>query len=74
MKYACLFRENEEPILVSAEDIKNGIYSKDEEFIDPEYDGKIYIKNNHIAIDCGAVFGRILGCFCLNDFKEYYVE
>lgn len=43
-------------------------------FIDPEYNGKIYIKNNHIAIDCGAVFGRILGCFCLNDFKEYYVE
>lgn len=43
-------------------------------FIDPEYDGKIYIKNNHIAIDCGAVFGRILGCICLNDFKEYYVK
>lgn len=43
-------------------------------FIDPEYDGKIYIKNNHIAIDCGAVFGGILGCICLNDFKEYYVE
>ena len=43
-------------------------------FIDPKYDGKIYIKNNHIAIDCGEVFGRILGCICLNDFKEYYVK
>ena len=43
-------------------------------FISPEYDGKIYNKNNHIAIDCGAVFGGILGCICLNDFKEYYVE
>lgn len=43
-------------------------------FIGPKYDGKIYIKNNHIAIDCGAVFGRILGCICLNDFKEYYVK
>ena len=42
-------------------------------FIGPKYDGKIYIKNNHIAIDCGAVFGRILGCICLNNFKEYYV-
>ena len=42
-------------------------------FIDPEYDGKVYIKNNHIAIDSGAVFGRILGCICLNNFKEYYV-
>ena len=43
-------------------------------FISPEYDGKIYNKNNHIAIDCGAVFGRILGCICLNNFKEYYVK
>lgn len=43
-------------------------------FIGPKYDGKIYIKNNHIAIDCGAVFGRILGCICLNNFKEYYVK
>lgn len=43
-------------------------------FIGPKYDGKIYIKNNHIAIDCGAVFGRILGCICLNNFKEYYVN
>ena len=43
-------------------------------FIDPEYDGKIYIKNNHIAIDCGAVFdnGR-LGCIRLDDLKGYYV-
>lgn len=43
-------------------------------FIDSEYEGKIYKNNNHIAIDCGAVFGRILGCICLNDFKEYYVK
>ena len=43
-------------------------------FIGPKYDGKIYIKNNHIAIDCGTVFGRSLGCICLNDFKEYYVK
>ena len=42
-------------------------------FISPEYDGKIYNKNNHIAIDCGAVFGRVLGCICLDNFKEYYV-
>lgn len=39
-----------------------------------EYSGRIYVKNNHIAIDCGAVFenGR-LGCIRLNDMKEYYV-
>ncbi len=43
-------------------------------FIDPEYEGKIYINNNHIAIDCGAVFdnGR-LGCIPLDDLKEFYI-
>ncbi len=43
-------------------------------FIDPEYEGKIYINNNHIAIDCGAVFdnGR-LGCIRLDDLKEFYI-
>lgn len=42
--------------------------------IDPEYEGKIYMKNNHIAIDCGAVFdnGR-LGCIRLDDLKEFYI-
>lgn len=41
--------------------------------IDPEYEGKIYMKNNHIAVDCGAVFdnGR-LGCIRLDDLKEFY--
>ena len=43
-------------------------------FIDPEYEGKIYINNNHIAIDCGAVFdnGR-LGCIRLDDLEEFYI-
>jgi len=42
--------------------------------IDKSYAGRIYIKNNHIAVDCGAVFedGR-LGCICLDTMKEYYV-
>lgn len=43
-------------------------------FIDPEYKGKIWRQNNHIAIDCGAVFGNPLGCICLDTFKEYYAE
>ncbi len=42
--------------------------------IDPEYAGKIYKKNNHIAIDCGAVFGNPLGCICLDTLEEFYVE
>jgi len=41
--------------------------------IDEEYDGRIYKNNNHIAIDCGAVFGGKLGCICLDTMEEFYV-
>ena len=41
--------------------------------IDSSYKGKIYKANNHIAIDCGAVFGYSLGCIRLDDMKEFYV-
>ncbi len=41
--------------------------------IDNDYKGKIYCKNNHIAIDCGAVFGLGLGCICLDTMEEFYV-
>lgn len=41
--------------------------------IDENYRGKIYIRNNHIAIDCGAVFGGNLGCICLDTLEEFYV-
>ena len=41
--------------------------------IDEAYNGKIYIKNKHIALDCGAVFGNALGCICLDTFEEFYV-
>ncbi len=43
-------------------------------FIDPEYAGRIWKGNNHIAIDCGAVFGNPLGCICLDTMEEIYVE
>ncbi len=39
----------------------------------PDHDGKIYMKNRHIAIDCGVCHGRNLGCIRLEDFKEFYV-
>lgn len=42
--------------------------------IDKAYKGKIYRKNNHIAIDCGAVYGGRLGCICLDTLEEFYVE
>lgn len=33
----------------------------------------IYRENNHIAIDCGCVFGGRLGAVCLEDGREFYV-
>ena len=34
---------------------------------------KIYKGNNHIAIDCGCVFGGKLGIICLDDGREFYI-
>lgn len=42
-------------------------------FIDPKSKGRIWRQNNHIAIDCGAVFGNPLGLICLDNFEEFYV-
>lgn len=42
--------------------------------IDPTSSGRIWQKNNHIAVDCGAVFGGPLGCICLDTGEEFYVE
>ena len=43
------------------------------ELIDKAYKGRIYRKNNHIAIDCSAAFGNPLGCICLDTLEEFYV-
>lgn len=43
-------------------------------FIDKNYAGRIFKKNNHIAIDCGCVFGGRLGCICLETGEEYYIK
>ena len=41
--------------------------------IDKDYAGRIYIKNNHIAVDCGAAFRQgKLGCICLDTMEEFY--
>ena len=37
-------------------------------------EGRIYHANNHIAIDCGAVFDLGLGCICLDTLEEFYVK
>ena len=41
--------------------------------IDGATEGKIYKTLDHIAIDCGAVFGYSLGCLCLDTMEEFYV-
>lgn len=41
--------------------------------VDKTYDGKILIKNNHINVDCGAVYGKTQGCICLDTMEEFYV-
>lgn len=41
--------------------------------IGEEWRGKIYRENNHIALDCGAVYGEKLGCICLDTMEEFYV-
>ena len=44
------------------------------QYIDCKYNGKIWMGNHHIAVDCGAVFGNPLGCICLDTFETYYVD
>lgn len=34
---------------------------------------EIFIKNRHIAIDCGCEFGGKLGCVCLDTMEQFYV-
>ena len=42
--------------------------------IDKSFQGRIWRENNHIAVDCGAVFGNPLGCICLDTGEEFYAE
>lgn len=41
--------------------------------INPQFMGKVYAKNGHIAIDCGAAYGGKLAGVCLDKLKLYYV-
>ena len=33
---------------------------------------KIFLQNNHIAIDCAAGYDGCVGCICLDTFEEFY--
>ena len=41
--------------------------------IDPAFEGRIWQGNGHVAVDCAAPFGGLLGCLCLETMEEYYV-
>ena len=38
------------------------------------HEGKIYINEGNIALDCGACFGLSLGCLRFDDMAEFYVR
>jgi len=39
-----------------------------------EYAGKIIERENKYLVDCGCVFGYMLGCLCLDNLEEYYIK
>ena len=41
--------------------------------IHPRHKGEIVEMNNHIAIDCGCVFGLNLGVYCLDTQEKFYI-
>ena len=40
--------------------------------IDGNMADKIFIRNNHIALDCGSGIGGTFGMICLDTFEEWY--
>ncbi|MGN1147240.1 MAG: metallophosphoesterase [Lachnospiraceae bacterium] len=44
-----------------------------EEIAPSEYQDRIFMKNHHIAIDCGCGFDGQLACLCLETMEEYYI-
>ena len=70
MRQALLFRENHEPVLVSAEEVKNGIYSRYDEFVDPEYEFKVqFVKG---ARNNGGPYFRLY--YSYEEYKKIYPE
>ena len=70
MKTALLFRENEEPIEVSAEEVRDGLYSRYEEFVDPEYEFKVqFVKG---ARNNGGPYFRLY--YSYEEYKKLYPD
>ena len=70
MKRARLFRDNGEPILVSADEVKEGRYDRYAEYVDPEYEFKVeYVK---AAKNGGGPYFRLY--YSYEDFKRLFPE
>ena len=70
MKNARLFRENQKPILVSAEQVRDGLYNRYEEFVDPEYEFKVqYVKG---AKNNGGPYFRLY--YSYEEYKKLYPD
>lgn len=68
MKYALLFRTNEEPIWVSAEDVLAGKYNSSEEFVDPEYEFRVqFVRSSR---NNGAPYFRLY--YSYEEYKKLF--
>lgn len=70
MKKALLFKEGKDSVLISAEDIKNGLYSRDEGFVDPEYEIKLQYVSG--ARNNGGPYFRLY--YSYEEFKKLYPD
>ena len=70
MKKALLFRDNEEPVLVSAEEIKAGMYSRHEEFVDSRYEFRVQYVSG--ARNQGGPYFRFY--YSYEEYKKLYPE
>lgn len=70
MKNACLFRNSESKILVSAEEVKSGKYDRKDEFVDPEYEFKVQYVNG--AKSSGAPYFRLY--YSYEEYKKLYPD
>ena len=70
MKNALLFKEGKGSDLISAEDIKNGLYSRYEGFVDPEYEVKLrYVSG---ARNNGGPYFRLY--YSYEEYKERHPD
>jgi len=70
MKHALLFRNNEELVLVSAEDVKAGLYDRHAEYVDPEYEFKVQYVNG--AKHEGGPYFRLY--YSYEEYKRLYPD